>query len=144
MGISQLATAALAMNNVPGEPAWGVVVFTGLTLVFMVLVLLYLMVTVEGVIFTAIDKKKAERAAAQNAAAARPVPVQPAAAPVPAAPCMPPRVEEGIPAEVVAAIAAAMACMEDGSHYTVRSIRRAKPGRSAWAQAGVVSYTQPF
>ena len=141
MGISQFATAALAMNNAPGEPAWGVVVFTGLTLVFAVLILLYLMVVVEGVIFTAIDKKKAERTALQNTAPARPAPEPPAVSPVPA---VPPRVEEGIPAEVVAAIAAAVACMEDGSHYTVRSIRRAKPGRSAWAQAGVVSYTQPF
>ena len=54
-----------------------------------------------------------------------------------------PVVEEGIPGEVVAAIAASLACMDGGSRYTLRSLKRVKTGRNAWAQAGVasVSYT---
>lgn len=138
MGISPWMTIALAMNNAEGEPSWAVVAITGITLVFCVLVLLYLLITFEGVIFTALDKKKD----ANKKAAKAPAPVAaPKAAPVASAAA--PKVEAGISGEVVAAIAAAVACMEGGS-YAVRSISRAKTGRSAWSQAGVVSYTEPF
>ena len=101
------------------------------------MVLLYLLITFEGVIFTSIDKKKGSKKAPAKAPAAAPQAVKPAPAPAPV-------VEAGIPGEVVAAIAAALACMEGGSRYAVRSISRAKTGRSAWGQAGVVSYTEPF
>ena len=44
-----------------------------------------------------------------------------------------------------AAIAAAIACMDGGEHYTLRSVKRTRvSGRSAWGQAGVVAYTEPF
>lgn len=134
MGISPWVNVAL-MNNLPGEPAWHIVAITGILLVFGVLVLLYLMITLEGVIFSSLDKKKA-------AAPTAPKPASPVKATAPVVPA--PAVEEGIPGEVVAAIAAAVACMEDGGHYVVRSISKAKTGRSAWGQAGVVSYTEPF
>ena len=134
MGISPLVSVAL-MNNLPGEPAWYIVAITGILLVFGVLVLLFLMITLEGVIFSSLDKKK-------TAVQAAPKPAAPVKAAAPAAPA--PAVEAGIPGEVVAAIAAAVACMEDGSHYVVRSISKAKTGRSAWGQAGVVSSTEPF
>ena len=49
----------------------------------------------------------------------------------------------GIPAEVVAAIAAAVACM-DGGRYTLRSVVRKREGRSAWNMAGVIASTDPF
>ena len=45
----------------------------------------------------------------------------------------------------VAAIAAAVACMDGGEHSTLRSVKRTRvSGRSAWGQAGVVAYTEPF
>ena len=52
-------------------------------------------------------------------------------------------IESGIPPEVVAAIAAAVAAM-DGGKYTLRSLTRKKEGRSPWNVAATVSYTQPF
>ena len=78
--------------------------------------------------------KAAPQAVAEAPAAAAPAPVKP-------------HVEAGIPQEVVAAIAAAVACMEQqaGAHYTVRSIRRAPgKGRRAWTKAAASAYTQPF
>lgn len=82
-------------------------------------------------------------------AKAEPAPApQAAEAPAAAAPApVKPHVEAGIPQEVVAAIAAAVACMEQqaGAHYTVRSIRRAPgKGRRAWTKAAASAYTQPF
>ena len=53
------------------------------------------------------------------------------------------KVEQGIPGEVVAAISAAVACME-GGRYSLRSVARQRKGRSAWGDAAVASYTQPF
>ena len=122
MGISQFLTVAANTASGNPEPSVGVVVATGLILVFGVLVLLYLLITLEGIIFTSVDRKKK-------------------GAPAPKAPV----VEAGIPGEVVAAIAAAIACMDGGEHYTLRSVKRTRvSGRSAWGQAGVVAYTEPF
>lgn len=56
---------------------------------------------------------------------------------------LPPRVEAGIPGEVVAAIAAAVAVLE-GGNVTVRSIRRERVGRPSWAAAGILENTRPF
>ena len=53
------------------------------------------------------------------------------------------KVEQGIPGEVVAAISAAVACME-GGRYSLRSVARQRKGRSAWGDAAVAAYTQPF
>ncbi|WP_367925999.1 OadG family transporter subunit [uncultured Ruthenibacterium sp.] len=138
MDFAPLLTVAAAMNNLEGEPSVGVVVVTGLVLVFGVLILLYLIITLEGVIFSSIDKKKAEKTAkAKNAA---PVEKAPVVQPIAKAPV----VEAGIPEEVVAAIVASIACMDGGNRYTLRSLKRVKTGRNAWAQAGVASYTDPF
>ncbi len=52
--------------------------------------------------------------------------------------------EEGIPEEVVAVIAAAVATMYGGrGRAKIKSIKRAG-GRSAWANAGVLDNTRPF
>ena len=46
---------------------------------------------------------------------------------------------------VAAPMPAAIACMDGGEHYTLRSVKRTRvSGRSAWGQAGVVAYTEPF
>ena len=66
-----------------------------------------------------------------------------APAPAPRAPV----VETGVPAEVVAAIAAAVACLEGGA-ATVRGIRRlprpAGSRRGVWGEAGIAAVTTPL
>ena len=133
MGISQFLTVAANTASGNPEPSVGVVVATGLILVFGVLVLLYLLITLEGIIFTSVDRRKKGAPAPKNEAAPAPVKAAAPKAPV---------VEAGIPGEV---IAAAIACMDGGEHYTLRSVKRTRvSGRSAWGQAGVVAYTEPF
>ena len=57
----------------------------------------------------------------------------------------PPTVEDGIPEEVVAVIAAAVAASASpGVTTRVKSIKKANGGRSAWANAGVLDNTRPF
>lgn len=57
----------------------------------------------------------------------------------------PPSVEEGIPDEVVAVIAAAVAAsFPSGSKPAIKSIKKAGGGRSAWANAGVLDNTRSF
>ena len=106
-----------------------VVTITGIVLVFLILVLLMAIITLEGKIFDSMNaKKKAAKTAAQAPAA------KPAAAPVQqAAPA--PQVEEGIPA-----IMAAIHAMGNGK-YTLKAVRR---GKNGWGKAGVNDTTAPF
>ncbi|MEF9865147.1 MAG: OadG family transporter subunit [Oscillospiraceae bacterium] len=130
----QILISALA--GATAEPSAGVVVATGLVLVFLVLILLYLLITLQGKFFSSIDKKKkvaSENKAAELEVKAAPVQVQ----------SKPLYIEQGVPGEIVAAIAAAVACM-DGGKYVMRSVSRVSKGRNAWSQAGVASYTEPF
>ena len=124
------------------------VVVTSITLVFGVLVLLCLIITLEGKFFAARDKKAldageaAKAATAAKAAAAPAVPAPAAAAaPAPAAPAP----DGAIPGEIVAAITAAVTCLE-GENVTVHSIRRAPAAsrRGVWGDAGVLQNTRPF
>ena len=113
-----------------------VVTLTGIVLVFLILVLLMAIITLEGKIFDSLGAKKAAKKAEQaaKAPAAKPAaPVQQAAAPAP-------QVEEGIPGDVVAAIMAAIHAMGNGK-YTLRAVRRSKNG---WGNAGVNDTTAPF
>lgn len=119
------------------EPSVSTVVFTGLTLVFAILVLLTLLLTLSGKLFASLDKKKSE---SKNEATTNAVPAAPAPAAVQAAP---PVIQDGIPPEVVAAIAAAVASIEGGK-YTLRSVSAVKQGRNEWGLAGVLAYTEPF
>lgn len=79
MGISKFL--AVAANTVSGnpEPSVGVVVATGLIIVFGVLVLLYLLITLEGIIFTSVDQKEKGTPAPKKKAAPAPVPMHAAA-----------------------------------------------------------------
>lgn len=124
----------LALDPQPGDV---VVALTGITLVFLILLLLMVIITVEGKIFDSIAaKKKAAAEAAKPAADAAPV--------APAAAAPQPEVEAGIPGAVVAAIAAAIACMSGGK-YTLRAVRRAgKEQGSNWKKAGTSDVTSPF
>lgn len=110
-----------------------VVTITGIVLVFLILILLMAIITLEGKIFDSMNAKK-KAAASKPAAPAKPAaPVQQAAAPAP-------QVEEGIPGDVVAAIMAAIHAMGNGK-YTLRAVRR---GTNGWGKAGVNDTTAPF
>lgn len=124
-----------------------VVTITGIVLVFLILILLMAIITLEGKIFDSINAKK--RAQAKDALhvgdhPAPAVPSAPAAAPAPAPA---PVVEGGISGEIVAAISAAVYYTE-GADVTVRGIRRLpQPGasrRGVWGDAGVLQNTRPF
>ena len=112
-----------------------VVTITGIVLVFLILILLMAIITLEGKIFDSMNaKKKAAKEAAKAPAAQPAEPVQQAAA----APA--PQVEEGIPGDVIAAIMAAIHAMGNGK-YTLKAVRRSKNG---WGNAGVNDTTAPF
>lgn len=121
-----------------------VVTITGMVLVFGVLVLLMLIILLEGKVFDSLEARKRARREAARAASA---PVRPAAEAAPAAMAAPeePDVEEGIPGDVIAAIAAAVHALGNGK-YTLRAVRRASHsgGRGVWGKAGVSDTTQPF
>ena len=112
-----------------------VVTITGIVLVFLILILLMAIITLEGKIFDSMNaKKKAAKEAAKAPAVQPAAPVQQAAA----APA--PQVEEGIPGDVIAAIMAAIHAMGYGK-YTLKAVRRSKNG---WGNAGVNDTTAPF
>ena len=112
-----------------------VVTITGIVLVFLILILLMAIITLEGKIFDSMNaKKKAAKEAAKAPAAQPAAPVQQAAA----APA--PQVEEGIPGDVIAAIMAAIHAMGNGK-YTLKAVRRSKNG---WGNAGVNENTRSF
>ena len=114
-----------------------IVTITGIVLVFLILVLLMAIITLEGKIFDAMNGKKA---AAKAASAAKPAaPVKQAAAPAPAKAAAP-QVEAGIPGDVVAAIMAAIYSMGNGK-YVLKAVRR---GKNGWGKAGVNDTTAPF
>ena len=115
-----------------------IVTITGIVLVFLILVLLMAIITLEGKIFDAMNGKKAAAKAA--ASAAKPAaPVKQAAAPAPAKAAAP-QVEAGIPGDVVAAIMAAIYSMGNG-RYVLKAVRR---GKNGWGKAGVNDTTAPF
>ncbi|MCI8623000.1 MAG: sodium pump decarboxylase subunit gamma [Provencibacterium sp.] len=116
------------------------VIFTGIVIVFLVLVVLILIMTLMG-------KLLGEKTnTSSGTPAGKPVPPAPkAAAPAPIVKKM--EVEDGIGDEIVAVISAAIAALTGGSGKPA-VIRRAKSekagGRSAWSLAGLRENTQPF
>ncbi len=118
---------------VAAEPPIPVVVITGIVLVFAILVLLFVILQIEGRIFSSIDRKKGNKQPADETALAI----------VPAPAASAPKVQSGISPEVVAAIAAAVAASSGGA-YTLRSVKTVKKGRGNWGFAGVIQSTEPF
>ena len=126
------------------EASDATVVITSVSLVFGMLVALCLIITLEGKIFDARNAKKnppkaPKAASAPKAAAPAPKAEAPVQAAAPAG---------GIPGEIIAAIAAAVASLE-GEGAVIRGIRRiaapaAKSRRGAWGDAGVREHTTPF
>ena len=125
-----------------------IVLLTGLVVVFAALIVLTFVIKGYGALISSVTaarkKKKAEAQAAKKAAQdatvkpATPV-VKKAAAPVAA-----PAVQEGIPGEVIAAIAAAVDYTYGAGTHTIRAVRRVPQNRSAWGSAGLAESTRPF
>lgn len=134
--VIRLSTAVLAAGA--QEPSSATVVLTGISLVFLILLILIAVILIQGKIFTSLDKKKQEKEKGEQAAA--PVASVAAAAPatVPA-----PVIEAGIPPEVVAAIIAAVSASTDGA-FTLRAVTTTGRGRGSWGLAGVIQATEPF
>lgn len=108
------------------------VVLTGISVVFLGLILLIFFVWLMGKIFDAIKSNSKKEAETKTA-----VPE------TKAAPAM--EVEDGISDEIVAVIAAAVAAMSDS--YTVKSVRKStakSSRRTAWGIQGVNESTKVF
>ena len=119
---------ALAINLDPAVMGGaGIVFLVGLSIVFIALVVIILILTLQALIFKNVGKgKKAEKKAAAPAPA--PAPVQ-AAAPA----------EDD--AEIAAVIAAVVAMMsESGSGLKIRSIRRVGKNNTGWNESGRQEY----
>ena len=123
------------------------VVITGIVVVFIGLILLIICVSVYGKVFDSINKSKAAKAKAEAEAKLKEAAKGEAK---PMAPVIrteaPPEIEDGIEEEIVAVIAAAIAAMgaAEGKKLALRSVKRAKGTRSAWASAGIAENTRPF
>ena len=114
-----------------------VVLITGLVVVFAVLICLTVIVKGFGTALHSLEAKL-EHGNRPQAPSSQPATVVPAAEAVPVQ-----TVEDGIPGEVVAAIAAAVFCMFPEGKVT--SVKRSQcPARSAWSTAGLMENTRPF
>ena len=139
----------MILTTIPTMAAGGLTAFdatlvsTSIVLVFSLLVVLCLIIMLLGKFFDWVQKKA--NAAALDELNAPAPPASPAPAAPPAAKPAP-AVEAGIPGEVVAAIAAAVCCLEDGA--AIQSVRRLPRAsalrRDAWGQAGLAQNTRPF
>lgn len=119
---------ALAINLDPAVMGGaGIVFLVGLGIVFIALVVIILILTLQALIFSKVGSgKKAEKKAAAPAPA--PAPVQ-AAAPA----------EDD--AEIAAVIAAVVAMMsESGNGLKIRSIRRVGKNNTGWNESGRQEY----
>lgn len=115
----------------------------GMAIVFLVLILLVILISIFGLFGRRTGKKnRAEEKAAPVAAnvVAQSADNGPKMVRTPVFM----EIEEGIPGDVVAAIAAAVTYTSGGRSFAIRSIRRDRPSRSAWGMAGVADNTRPF
>ena len=132
-------TVQPVMDEKGASYVWAVV-FTGLSVVFLGLIILILFVWLMGKVFT-IGKGKKKEAPKQAA------PVQAAKTSAPAKKAAAASSDND---EVIAVIAAAVAMMgqADGKNYRVKSVKASNVGgrasRSAWAMAGLQNNTRPF
>lgn len=120
----------------------GAVTFTGLVVVFAILLLLVLFCYVISLVFKSINNRpKKEENSDMNREGTKTTsssaPIQKAVA-APAA-------QSGVTGDVVAAISAAIACiLGPGKQFVLRSVKRVGSGRNAWNAAGIAENTRPF
>ena len=150
----QFTLAQLLSSNIPpdqtdlGGETIASVVITGISVVFIGLIILILLVTLYGKIFEGINKSAEAKAKAKAEAEAKAKAAE-AKAEVKAAPAAPapaPVVEDGVEEEVVAAIMGALSAMYAGSGKkpVLKGVKAVKPRRSAWSATGVMENTRPF
>lgn len=140
---AQLLSSKLSGHDYTGTDIASVVI-TGMSVVFIGLILLVLFVSIYGGAFKRRnEKKKAKQEAEKQAALANKPTVPEKAKP---APQSAPAVEDGIDDEVVAVIAAAIAAMgaKNGKKLVLKSVKRSVSQRDPWAAAGLVDNTRPF
>ena len=115
----------------------------GMAIVFIVLILLVILISIFGLFGRRTGKKdRAEKKTAKNGAGSVVQNADNGPKMVKTPVFM--EIEEGIPGDVVAAIAAAVTYAGGGRNFAIRSIRRDRQSRSAWGMAGVVDNTRPF
>lgn len=126
------ALSAFGLLNVAADyPTDSVVVMVGISLVFLILLLLTFIIVLQGKFFDWMETLRQPK---------HPLAAPPEKMPEPAPE---PHMEQGIPPEVVAAISAAIAAMGDGK-YQLRAVSCAKETRGAWGKAGIQHNTEPF
>ena len=120
------------------------VILTGFVVVFSMLFLLIIIIKVYGTVIAgaqkAADKRRKKKDRIMEPVSAesgvhiikRPAYVTP------------PTVDDDIPEEIIAVIAAAVAACGESPKVKIKSIKKAGSGRSAWANAGVLDNTRPF
>ena len=150
----QFTLAQLLSSNIPpdqtdlGGETIASVVITGISVVFIGLIILILLVTLYGKIFEGINKsaEAKAKAKAEAEAKAKAAEAKAEAKAAPAAPAPAPVVEDGVGEEVVAAIMGALSAMYAGSGKkpVLKGVKAVKPRRSAWSAAGVMENTRPF
>ena len=116
------------------------VVITGITVVFIGLIVLVLILYVFG-FFSNIKTKSAEKKKAIKSADKVDDKITAGIKTTKA-----PAIDDGIEGEIVAVISAAIAAMSEksGKKLMLKSIKASKPQRSAWAAAGLIDNTRPF
>lgn len=125
----------------------GLVIVTGLTVVFAALVFLVLIFKIFGNIMSGVARRKMDKDRARlTRETSRKGGVQSRISPervsLPEAPV--PHIESGISNEIVAVICAAVAAFDGGKVKSVKKSSKKNTGRSAWASAGVFDNTRPF
>ena len=122
---------------------WGTtwtVVLTGLLVVFCILIILTFVILGYGTLVYRIQYRKKSSPNSPEIGEDKPQAAQPTV--IPAAPAQ----EEGISGEIIAAIAAAVAVMGEGTgtSYSIRSVKRSSGSRPVWSTAGLMENTRPF
>lgn len=120
------------------------VTLAGISIVFGVLLLLVGIFYLFGAVMKKTGRKGGKKQEAKKQPAAKAE--TPKASFAPKQPPAFQAAQDGVPLEVVAAITAAVAEMEGGKAFTIRSIQRRQPAgvRPVWAMAGITENTKPF
>ena len=117
------------------------ILLTGLVVVFAALIVLTFIIKGYGAIVTSLTGKEKKSANNNTPPAPPALKAAPrAAVKAPAAPAG----QDGIPGEVIAAIAAAVDYTYGAGTHVIRTVRRVPQNRSAWGSAGLAENTRPF
>ncbi len=121
----------------------GIVIVTGLVVVFAVLIILIFLIWAFGKIVTSFTNRPKKE---EEPPKPKEEPQVKAVSPSVKQAVLSPQAEDGLSDEIVAVITAAVASLSEitGVSYGIKSIRRANSGRPSWAAAGLFENTRPF